>query len=78
MSYSVLCSPFDVFLIKVDFNGSTTSYANKVMRGLRYRLFRDKDVILEEGVDYADKSTGGFDLLTFIMADDTTIAIQFY
>lgn len=71
------CTPNDVFLKKIDFDG-LTSYPNKVMKGMRYRLIRDKDVILEPLTDYADKPMGGFDLLTSEMADDTIIAIQFY
>lgn len=70
-------SPSDVRLIQADFIGNT-SYPNKVMKGMRYRLVRDEDVIIQEGVDYGDKPTGGFDLLDFSMAADTTITIQFY
>lgn len=72
------CLPSDVILVKVDFNGSLTSYANKVMKGMRYRLLADKHLILIKGVDYEDKISGGFDLLTFEMANDTTLILQFY
>lgn len=68
----------DTFLYKIDFNGSKTSYANKLMKGLRYRLIRDNDVLLKPDIDYSNKGTGGFDLLTFEMEEDTCITIQFY
>ena len=72
------CNLSDTFLYKIDFNGSLTSYSNKVMKGLRYRLIRDCDVTMKPDTDYSDKPTGGFDLLSFEMKDDTCIIIQFY
>ena len=48
------------------------------MKGLRYRLIRDNDVLLKPDIDYSNKATGGFDLLTFEMEEDTCITIQFY
>ena len=72
------CNLSDTFLYKIDFNGSLTSYSNKVMKGLRYRLLRDGDVLMKPEVDYSDKPNGGFDLLLFEMKEDTCIIIQFY
>lgn len=72
------CLPSDVYLRKVDFGGSLTSYSNKVMKGMRYRLVRDKDAVMQPEVEYADKAAGGFDLLNIEMGDDTVILIQFY
>jgi len=72
------CNLSDTFLYKIDFNGSTTSYSNKIMRGLKYRLLRDADVLMKPDIDYSDKVSGGFDLLSFEMKEDTCIVIQFY
>ena len=72
------CLPSDVFLRKIDFGGSLTSYTNKIMKGMRCRILLDKYMVLEDGVDYSLKLSGGFDLLTIIMGDDTTLVVQFY
>lgn len=72
------CLPDDMYLQKVDFGGSSTSYTNKVMKGMRYRLIRDKDAIMQPEVEWTKKDIGGFDLIGFEMADDTVIVIQFY
>lgn len=69
--------PSDVDLVLSDFSGGT-SYFNKVMKGMRYRLLLDNNILLKKGIQYEEKINGGFDLLTFIMAADTTITIQFY
>lgn len=72
------CILSDTFLYKIDFCGSKTSYSNKLMKGLRYRLIRDNDVLMKPDIDYSDKKTGGFDLLSFEIEDDTCVTIQFY
>lgn len=72
------CLPSDVFLVKSDFGGSDTSYSNKVMKGMRYRLILDRHLILRRGIEYEDKEAGGFDLLTFTVGDDTILTLQFY
>jgi hypothetical protein len=72
------CIAEDIFLRKIDFGGSTTSYTNKLMKGMRYRLIRDKDAIMQPDVEWIKKDIGGFDLVGFEMADDTVIVIQFY
>lgn len=72
------CISNDVFLRKIDFDGSSTSYTNKLMKGRRFRLVLDRNMILEEGVEWECKPAGGFDLLTFQMSDDNVIVVQFY
>ncbi len=73
------CStPEDIFLRLPDFNGSTSTYRNILMKSLRYRLLRDKDVVMERGIDYANNSNGGFDLLNFQMDNTAVIGVQFY
>lgn len=71
------CLPDDVFLHIQDFDGGV-SYTNVIMKNMRYRLIRDKDVILTPGLDYLNKVGGGFDLVGFEVGDDTVIVIQFY
>lgn len=72
------CLADDMFLRKIDFGGSTTSYTNKMMKGRRFRLLLDKHLVMEDGVEYQCKPAGGFDLLQIEMADDTIIVVQFY
>lgn len=69
--------PNDVDLVLSDFSGGS-SYLNKVMKGMRYRLLLDNNLLLKKSIQYEEKTNGGFDLLTFTMASDTTITIQFY
>lgn len=68
-------SPNDVFLNKSDFDGNT--YTSKVLNGLRYRLLRDKDVLLEPNVDYSSSNIS-FTIISFNVENDTKIQIQFY
>lgn len=72
------CLPDDMFLRKIDFNGSATSYTNKMMKGRRFRLLLDRHIVMEDGVEYQCKPAGGFDLLTIQVGDDTIIVVQFY
>ena len=67
-----------MFLRKLDFNGSATSYTNKMMKGRRFRILLDRHLVLEEGVSYECKPAGGFDLINLEMADDTVLVIMFY
>jgi len=68
-------NPNDVLLYKSDF--SANAYTSKVLSGLRYRLIRDKNLLLIPGTDYVTYDIG-FTLSSFTMEDDTTISIQFY
>jgi len=72
------CVNHDVFLRKIDFNGSTTSYTNKLMAGRRFRLLLDRHLVLEENVEWQCKPLGGFDLINREMAEDSVIVVQFY
>lgn len=68
----------DIFLRKSDFDGSTTVYKNPLLRGLRFRLLRDKDALLEPGIEYDVLENGGFELKTFEVGEETIIVLQFY
>lgn len=72
------CNTEDVFLRKIDFHGSTTVYSNRMMKGMRYRLLRDKDSLLEPGIEYEARESGGFELKGFEMGEDSIIVVQFY
>lgn len=68
-------TPDDVFLNKSDFEGDT--FKSKVLKGLRYRLIRDKDVLLQDVSDYT-RSDISFTITSFNIESDTTIQMQFY
>lgn len=72
------CVADDMFLRKIDFGGSLTSYSNKMMKGRRFRILLDRHLVMEENVEYSCKPSGGFDLSTIEMADDTILIVQFY
>lgn len=72
------CVADDMFLRKIDFGGSLTSYTNKMMKGMRYRLLLGRHLVLEPYVEYTDKPLGGFDLINMQVEDDTLIVVQFY
>lgn len=74
------CSPSDLFLVKGDFGGSPNCYSNKVMRGLKFRIFLDSDKQLKDEVQWSYLPNGGFsiDIPGFEMQDDTLIIVQFY
>ena len=72
------CVAEDIFLRKIDFGGSTTSYTNKMMKGRRFRLLMDRHLVMEDGVEYQCKPSGGFDLLLTEVVDETIIVVQFY
>lgn len=72
-------SPNDLFLKKGDFNGSPNIYQNKIMIGLRFRVYLDS-LQLQDNVQWSYLSAGGFNILIagFDIADDTSIIVQFY
>jgi hypothetical protein len=76
LCYSEL--PDDMFLRVGDFQTST-SYSNPLMKGERYRVLFDRHIVLERGVDYIDKISGGFDLQGgYNVGVGTIIIVQFY
>lgn len=72
------CISEDVFLKKIDFDGSSTSYTNKFLKGRMFRLLLDRNMVLQQGVEWEYKPAGGFDLINFQMSDDNVIVVQFY
>lgn len=74
------CSPNDLFLYFGDFLGSPNAYSNKVMKGMRFRLFLDNDKQLVDGVQWDYLTAGGFQLTIpgFNVTADTLIIAQFY
>lgn len=74
------CSPNDLFLEQGDFGGTSPVYPNKIMKGMRFRLFLDNDKQLIDGAQWDYLANGGFQIVIpgFQIAADTLIIAQFY
>lgn len=73
------CLPKDLFLFFGDFQ-SPTSYQNKLMKDMRFRVLLDRDILLEPGVEWDYLSAGGIQILIpgRGIAEGTKVVAQFY
>jgi len=72
------CVSEDVWLRFQDFD-SPTSFSSPFLKGRRFKILLDGHLLLEKGVQWSEKTLGGFDFIGGLFINETSVVtVQFF